>query len=167
MRNLLRRDTNQPLSTRYTSDTWDPFRVMESMLQWDPSLSPSTSTGNEMYVPKFDVKETKDAYVFTADLPGIKEENLDISLTGTRLVISGKRETEQTKDNDRYHLYERSYGSFSRSFTLPEGIDGEHVNAQLKDGVLTLTVPKKPEVQPRRIAFGAQPTPNTQAKGTA
>jgi HSP20 family protein len=67
------------------------------------------------------------------------------------LTISGQREEEKKDEGDRYFAYERSYGTFSRSFTLPEGADTEHVRAELKDGVLTIVVPKKPEVQPRRI----------------
>jgi HSP20 family protein len=97
------------------------------------------------------VKETKDAYVFKADLPGIREEDLDISLTGNRLTVSGKREEEKREEDDRFYAYERSYGSFSRSFTLPEGIDVEHAQADLNDGVLTVSVPKKPEVKPKKI----------------
>jgi HSP20 family protein len=97
------------------------------------------------------VKETKDSYVFKADLPGVKEENLDVSLTGNRLTISGQRQEEKKEEGDRHYVYERSFGSFSRSFTLPEGIDVDHVQAELKDGVLNVVVPKKPEVQPKRI----------------
>src|SRR4051812_1983759 len=124
MANLIRRDREQT-PARVTSKVWDPFRIMESMLGWDPlsSLAPSLGTegGQITYMPRFDVKEMQDRYVFSADLPGIKEEDLDISFTGNRLVISGKREAEQNKEEGQYHLYERSYGSFSRSFALPEG----------------------------------------------
>ncbi|HYG68700.1 MAG TPA: Hsp20/alpha crystallin family protein, partial [Anaeromyxobacteraceae bacterium] len=103
------------------------------------------------FVPSFEVKETKDAYVFKADLPGIREEDLDINLTGNRLTVSGKREEEKRSEEERYYAYERSYGSFSRSFTLPEGVDAEHVDAELRDGVLTVRIAKRPEVQPKRI----------------
>jgi HSP20 family protein len=90
---------------------------------------------------QIDVKETKDAYLFTADLPGVKESDLELSLTGNRLTISGTREEE----------HERSYGSFSRTFTLPDGVDPEHVGAELKDGVLRVNIPKKPEMKPKKI----------------
>jgi HSP20 family protein len=103
------------------------------------------------FVPTFDVKETKDSYMFKADLPGVKESDLELSLSGNMLTISGQREEEKKDENDRYFAYERSYGTFSRSFTLPEGADTEHVRAELKDGVLTIVVPKRAEVQPRRI----------------
>ena len=106
------------------------------------------------FVPTFDVKETKDAYVFRADLPGVKEDDLEISLTGSRLAISGHREQESREQGETYYATERSYGAFSRAFTLPEGIDGENVSAELKNGVLHVNIPKKPEVQPKRISIG-------------
>jgi HSP20 family protein len=68
------------------------------------------------------------------------------------------------EDTDRFYAYERSYGSFSRSFTLPEGVDGEHRNAELKDGVLNLRLPKVPEVQPRRIQVGSTENKQGQVK---
>jgi HSP20 family protein len=110
--------------------------------------SASTAGG---FAPSFDVRETKDAYVFTADLPGVKEGDLELSLTGNRLTLSGRREEEKREEEDRWFAYERSYGSFSRSFTLPEGVDPDHVQAELKDGVLRVSVPKKAEVKPRKI----------------
>jgi HSP20 family protein len=105
-------------------------------------------------VPRFDVKETGDAYLFTADLPGVKESDLDISLAGNILTVSGKREEEHRDEGEQYHATERSHGQFTRSFSLPDTADTGHVQASLKDGVLHLHVPKKPEVQPRKIPIG-------------
>ncbi|TAK18088.1 MAG: Hsp20 family protein, partial [Myxococcaceae bacterium] len=79
------------------------------------------------------------------------EKDLEISMTGNRLTVSGHREAEKRDESDRYYLYERSYGSFSRSFTLPDGVDNTKVAADLKDGVLTMLVPRRPETQPRKI----------------
>ena len=93
--------------------------------------------------------------MFRADLPGVKESDLEISLTGNRLTISGRREQERHEQGDTFYASERSYGSFTRAFTLPEGVDGDNVNADLKSGVLTLSVPKKPEVQPRKVSINA------------
>jgi HSP20 family protein len=158
MANLIRKEKEQT-PARTGQSAWDPFRIMESMLEWDPfsSLAPSLGTGGmQSYMPRFDVKETQDRYTFTADLPGIKEDDLNISLTGNRLVISGKREAEESKEEGQYHLYERSYGQFSRSFSLPEGVNSDEVSAHLKDGVLTVTVGKKPEVQPKRIQLSGK-----------
>lgn len=135
---------------------WDPFEMMQDLMRWDPFREMSRRMLGEeaaAFLPTFDVKETKDSYVFKADLPGVKEGDLDISLTGNRLTISGRRQEENKEEGEQFYAYERSYGSFSRSFTLPEGIDAEHVQADLKDGVLSVVLPKKPEVQPKRIAL--------------
>ncbi len=136
------------------SGAWDPFRVFRDLMRWDPfrDLEPLLPT-EKTFVPAFDVRETGDAYVFEADLPGVREEDVEISLTGNRLTVRGRRESERREQEDQYFAAERSYGSFVRSFTLPEGSDPDQVRAEFKNGVLGLTVPKKPEVQPRRITI--------------
>jgi HSP20 family protein len=106
------------------------------------------------YTPRFDVKETNDGYVLKADLPGVREEEVDVSLSGNRLTISGKKEEEHEEEGEHYYATERTYGSFARSFSLPDSVDGEHVTAEMKDGVLTLNVPKRPEAQPKKISIG-------------
>ncbi len=150
MANLIRRTGNNPgnnLSTRFP----DPFEMMRDLMRWDPFAELGTGRSDLAFAPSFEVKETKDAYTFKADLPGIREEDLEISLTGNRLTVSGKREEEQRNEEDRYYAYERSYGAFSRSFTLPEGVDVDHAEAGLSQGVLTVSIPKRPEVKPRKI----------------
>ena len=123
---------------------WDPFR---QMVPFYPGEEQPVR-----FTPDFEVKETKEGFVFKADLPGLKEKDLEITMTGNRLTISGKREAEMEEKTDTYYACERSYGSFTRAFTLPEGTDaGNHSRAELKEGVLTLLLPKKPELQPRRI----------------
>ena len=154
MANLIRRNQGQEPAT--TAGAWDPFRLMRDMLRWDPYRELDTVFGQpaeRSFAPTFEVKETKDAYVFRADLPGVKDADLEISLTGNRLSISGRREQERHEQGDTFYASERAYGSFTRSFTLPEGIDGDNVTADLKNGVLTLSVPKKPEVQPRKVTI--------------
>ena len=132
---------------------WDPFRIMFEMLG-EPAREAGFFTAPQGgFVPAFEVFERKDGYVFKGDLPGVKQEDLEISLTENRLTISGKRDSEERKEGERFYAVERVYGQFTRTFSLPEGVDGEHVKAELKDGVLTLVVPKKPEVQPRRISL--------------
>lgn len=134
----------------------DPFRLMRELLRFDPfaELERGGPAATGAFAPAFDVKETKDAYRFTADMPGIRQEDLDVSLTGSQLVVSGKREEEQERDEgDRYYAWERSYGSFSRAFTLPPGADPDHVSADLKDGVLTIVVGKRPEMKAKKIAL--------------
>src|SRR5262245_6024508 len=134
----------------------NPWQRMRDFLSWDPfqEMRYWPTEQQAGFTPAFEVRETTDGYVFKADLPGIREEDLEIHLTGNRLTVSGKREAEQRHESDRYYAYEVSYGSFSRSFTLPEGIDADHVKAELKNGVLTLHVPKKAEAQARKIPLG-------------
>jgi HSP20 family protein len=144
----------------------DPFERMKELMGFDPFEQMGRMVGGGetgvSFIPAFEVKETKDAYIFKADVPGVKEGDLEITLTGDRLTISGKRETEKQEDTDRFYAYERSYGSFTRSFTLPEGVDANNVNAELKDGVLHLRLPKQPEMQPKRIQVST--TDNKQGK---
>ena len=134
---------------------WEPSRLMREFFGWDPfrEMSQLAPQASSTFIPSFEVKETKDAYLFTADVPGVKESDLEISLSGNRLTVSGKREAEKREQTDTYYTYERTYGDFTRSFTLPDGIDTENVRADLKEGVLALSVPKKPEVQPKKIAI--------------
>jgi HSP20 family protein len=125
--------------------SWDPFR------EAFPRLLGRSSGGSLAFVPAFDVRESKDRYVFQADLPGFRDEDVDISLNGNRLTIAGKREAEQVERSDTFYCSERSHGSFARSFTLPEGVNADQIDAELRDGILSVHVPKVPEAQPRRI----------------
>jgi HSP20 family protein len=134
----------------------DPLSALREFMRWDPfrEIAPMATMDrlNEMDAP-FEVKETKEGYLFKADVPGIKESDLTINLSGNRLTVSGKRDEEKKQETETYFSYERSYGTFARSFTLPEGIDGDKVQANLKDGVLSILVPKKPEAQPKKVAI--------------
>lgn len=141
---------------------WDPMRAMRELLRWDPfrEMAPFPGfTGLEAasFNPSFEVTENKDSYLFKADLPGVKQDDIEITMTGNRLQISGKRESEQETKNDTIYTYERQYGSFARSFTLPEGADVDHAKSDLKDGVLTLVIPKKPGATAKRIAISSGP----------
>jgi len=150
----IRKDNgNKPASLATAEQRWEPFRLMRDLMGWDPfremaPFAPQLPTG---FAPSFEIKETKDAYLFKADLPGVKESELDVTVTGNRLTISGKREAEKREQTDTYYTYERSYGDFNRSFTLPDGVDMTSVYADLKDGVLTLSIKKAPEAQPKKI----------------
>jgi HSP20 family protein len=132
---------------------WDPSAWARELLRWDPfrEMMPSISLPEPTFNPAFEVKETKEGYSFMADLPGVAEKDIEITRTSNRLVIGGKRESEREEKGDTYYTCERCYGSFQRAFTLPDGIDGEHIKAELKNGVLTVNVPKLPEAQPQKI----------------
>lgn len=136
-----------------------PLRMMRRILGWDPfqQMSPFLATEEPglTFMPAFEVKETKDSFEFRADIPGVNEDDIEITVTGNRLTISGSREAEVEDRSDRYFATERLYGSFVRTFTLPDGVDSEHVAASLANGVLCVSVPKKPESQPKKIAVTA------------
>jgi HSP20 family protein len=149
MKGIIRRDQAGEVSRERRQ--WDPFDLMREMLRWDPFRDVESLSRPGTWVPPFEVKEANDAFVFKADVPGLKEEDLEISLTGNRLTVSGKRDDERRDENERYFAIERNYGTFTRTFTLPDGVDSDHVGAELKDGVLTLTLPKRPEIQPKKI----------------
>jgi HSP20 family protein len=153
MANIMRRESNE--ATRPAGDyRWDPFRVMDALLRWDPLRGEGGGYSQGDFTPRFDIKETKNAFVIKADLPGIKDEDLNISLTGSQLTVSGKREEERREEGEHHYMVERSSGNFSRVFSLPEGVDADAVSADLKNGVLTLQIPKRPEAQPKRISIG-------------
>lgn len=157
MANLVFRRGNQPEARRGV----DAFQLMDSLLRWDPYGTAQSAARPGTFQPAFQVHETKDGYVFKADLPGLKESDVEVSLHGSQLTISGQREEAADKDVRGYHVYERSFGSFARTFQLPEGTDFEGIRADMKDGVLTLFAPKKPEVQPRKISLQPAQDPKT------
>jgi HSP20 family protein len=134
-------------------------RFWKRLLDWGPFHQARPTEAEEerdiAFVPRFDVKENANAYVFKADLPGVKQDDLEITLSGHRLQISGKRETAREEKSDRYYAYECSYGSFSRSFTLPEDADVEKIGAALENGVLDITVAKKVGTESRKVPVKA------------
>lgn len=134
--------------------TWDPFQSMRELFRWDPfqvgALLPLQLSST--FAPDFEVKETKESFLFRADLPGVAEKDLQVQLSDNRLSVSGKRESEKTEQSETYYANERTYGSFTRSFTLPDGVDANKAHAELKNGVLSIAIPKRPEAQPRKIS---------------
>jgi HSP20 family protein len=155
---MRRRETREPTSTlsrweplRSLRD-WDPLSMMREMLRFDPFSDWEPLAGPELsFIPRTNLRETGDAYVISMDLPGVKEDNIEISFSGNRLTISGEIQDERRDENDRYHAFERIYGRFSRSFMLPDGVDPDKIKAELREGVLQVTIPKQPGVQAKRI----------------
>ncbi len=138
-----------PLSENMGSRLW------RDILRWDPFAEmlplPSFVSQLETFTPNFDVKETKESFVFSADLPGLEPKDVDVQITDNRLTISGKREREKEETSDTTYRCERSFGAFSRSFTLPTGCDSSKVRAELSKGVLQVSVPRLPQAKPKQI----------------
>ena len=155
MANIIRRQRTESDILPALAET-GPVQLLRNLLGGDPfqgmSALPTLLQQQQLFVPDFEVKETPEAFIFRADLPGVRDEDLEITMRGNQLFVTGKREAEQRRDDDRFYVYERSYGTFTRTFTLPEGVDTDNIRAELDRGVLQLTIPKKPETQPKKIA---------------
>jgi len=117
-------------------------------------LSSSDQSGIGFATPKVDVAETEDSVHVTAELPGMQEKDIDVTLAGRNLVLRGEKKLEKEDKNKNFHRIERSYGSFHRSIPLPTDVDGQKVDASFKGGVLTVVLPKmKPSAPPgKKIA---------------
>lgn len=157
---------------------YDPFRELRG-LQDDMNrlfLTNFSRSGGEndlmrgAWSPQVDIFENKNEIVLEAELPGMKPEDVDISIENNVLTLRGERKFEKKEEGDNFHRVERSYGSFTRSFTLPPTVSSETADAAFENGVLRLTLGKREEAKPRRIEIKsngerAQPkTIDTQAK---
>lgn len=160
------KEAREAREVRPWTPSMDPFRMIRSLLGADP-FAGLVSPVVEAFVPDIEIKETADAYVIQADLPGVREEDLDVSITGNRLTVSGKREEEERREEDQFFAYERSYGMFSRAFTLPDEADRERVSADLTQGVLRVVVPKKAEMQARKVEIGGGRAKGQASEGAA
>lgn len=133
---------------------FDPIRQVRDLLRWEPwsaSLADMFREMPRMFTPDFEVKETQDAFIVQADVPGVKEADVEISLTGNRLSISGKREAQKEEKGETYYHVERQYGAFTRTFMVPDGIKSDACRAEMRDGVLTVTMPKSVEAATKKI----------------
>lgn len=147
--------------TRYTlrNPGLSPWRDLEEVSNrlarmFDESPL-STGTNGGTWVPAVNVEETKDEMILSAELPGMTEENISIELENNVLSISGEKNEERTEGDEerRYHLWERRYGAFQRSFTLPRTVKGEDIRASFDKGVLRIHMPKVAEAKTRKIAI--------------
>jgi|SRR6516164_5153645 len=107
------------------------------------------------WAPKLDVSETKDAYMVKAEIPGVDQKDLSVSLQNQILTIKGEKHKEKEEKDEKYHRVERSWGEFTRAIALPGAADTEKVNATFKDGVLTITLPKTPAAKGTTIPVKA------------
>lgn len=103
------------------------------------------------WLPAVDIQEEPEHYLLRADLPGVDPDKIDVTMENGVLTIRGNRDTEKRENRGGFQRYERVRGSFLRRFTLPDTANGEDIKAQTRNGVLEVTIPKHPKVQPRRI----------------
>jgi HSP20 family protein len=114
-----------------------------------------TPAVSQRWVPEMDLVETEDHFLLKADLPGMKQDDVSIEFSDGTLTISGERKIEYERKEKGFFRLERSFGKFSRSLTLPDGVDPDKIQAAFHDGVLDVTIPKPEERKPRRISIGA------------
>lgn len=110
-----------------------------------------TEPNGRPWVPAVDILETENELVVKADLPELKFEDIHVGMENGTLTLKGERKFEKKTEKEGYHRIERSYGAFERAFAMPETVDAEHVKAEYKNGVLTVTLPKKEVAKPRKI----------------
>jgi HSP20 family protein len=130
-------------------------RVLTLNRAIDQAFGPTFT--NRAWVPALDVVEKKDAYEVHAELPGVDKSQIDVKFEQNVLTIRGTKESKATAGKDaelRVYAAERASGSFERSIRLPEFVDGEHITATFENGLLTVSVPKAPKAQARKIAIG-------------
>ncbi|HMU54208.1 MAG TPA: Hsp20/alpha crystallin family protein [Nitrospira sp.] len=139
---------------------WDPFRELEEMSDRLNRVfarpGARTNNGKETltvadWMPTVDISESDGEYLIKAELPEVKKEDVKVTVEDGVLTLQGERRQEKEEKGKKFHRVERSYGSFVRSFTLPESVDDAGVKAEYKDGVLSLHLPKTERVKPKAI----------------
>src|ERR687884_1693730 len=143
---------------------YDPFRDLRSLQDEVNRLfttNLSRAFGDEgiargAWNPSVDIYENKDQIVLEAELPGMNREDFDLSIENNVITLRGERRFEKKDDSDNYHRVERSYGQFTRAFTLPQSVTAEGATAEYRNGVLRVTLPKREEVKARRIEIAGE-----------
>jgi len=144
---------------------WEPLRELSSLqtdmnrlfnAMFDAPAGGGQTGQMRRWTPAMDLAETEDAFVLRADLPGVSQEDVSIELEDTVLTVSGERKADHETKGEGFYRVERSFGSFSRSLTLPKGVDPEAISASFTDGVLEVRIPKPEERKPRRISINGE-----------
>jgi HSP20 family protein len=138
--------------TRYEpTDLWNRLqKQMNEMFRGMPEMEMS-NVATSQWMPLVDIKEEADKFIIKADIPGVKPEEIEVTMEHGALTIRGKRKEEKREDREGYHRVERSHGTFYRRFTMPDTADAEHIKASSRDGVLEIEVPKRAASKARRI----------------
>lgn len=138
--------------TRMPDPFFDENGLMDAFFRRMQTPSATPLTGEDRgWRPAVELTDRGDAFVLTAELPGVKRDDIEVDLEENVLTLRGSKEQEEEEKNERYFAWERSYGSFERSFTLPRSVIPEKIEAEFADGVLTVHLPKKKEARGRSI----------------
>ena len=149
---------------------WEPARELNSLQQemnrlfssfFDTPTGGNGGTVGRRWIPAMDLVETEDHYVLSADLPGMSQDDISLEFEGDVLTVSGERRSEHEERKEGYYRLERATGAFSRSLTLPEGVDADAVTATFDKGVLEVRIPKPEQRKPKKVAIQVGDTPKT------
>jgi HSP20 family protein len=143
---------------------WRPFRDMVSIQDemnklFDDFLGRPlmrTEWSEGVWNPSVDISETKDNVIIKAEMPGLNKEDVKISMQDNMLTLTGEKKQEKEEKETNYHRIERSYGAFSRSFSIPTSVKSDKIRATYKDGILSITLPKTEEVKPKEIPISIE-----------
>ncbi|HTT01318.1 MAG TPA: Hsp20/alpha crystallin family protein [Steroidobacteraceae bacterium] len=144
---------------------WDPFseidsifnRMMPSSLGAEPRVALSDDGSPKFeWAPSADISETDREYLIRAELPAVKKEDVNVAVDGGMITIQGERKQQREEKNEKFHRIESVYGSFARSFSLPDNIDSKSIKCESKEGVLTVHIPKTEAAKSKRVEIKVQ-----------
>src|SRR3954466_1599810 len=138
---------------------FDPFREINALHNAMSRALQTAGTGDELtttgsFIPPVDIYEDENSISLRLEIPGMKQEDIDIRLENSTLTMRGERNFEKEEKEENFHRIERRYGAFSRSFTLPNTVDSDNVQADYKDGILSIELAKRAESKPKQIKVG-------------
>lgn len=150
-----------------TLTRWNPIREMDELMDrfgrgWSRPAAPQKSEGGQEvmtladWAPRVDISESDEEYVIKVELPEVRREDVKVAVNQGVLTIQGERNMEREEKNKKYHRVERAYGSFARSFTLPENVEEDSIRARHKDGMLYLHLAKSERAKPRAVEIEIQ-----------
>lgn len=140
---------------RTDRNTWNPFELTQSFdKDWESFFNaPISSAWTGDFRPRVEIEEQEDAFVLSAELAGLKKEDIQLTVEENRVTIKGERKSESKKEKKGYHYSEHQYGSFARTLEFPSEIQADKVKANYKDGVLSVVLPKSERAKPKKISI--------------
>ena len=150
---------------------WEPAREVDTLQSevnrvFDAFFGNGSGARAHRWVPAMDLVETEESLVLRADLPGLSKDDVDLEVKDGVLTVSGERKAEHEEKSEGFYRVERAFGRFSRSLTIPDGVEAEGITADFNEGVLEVRIPKPAERQPHRIAIGGSPVNGTATETT-
>ena len=143
----------------------DPFRELASFFENFSGPTGKDQLTSGSFVPPVDVYEDEHSLILKLEVPGVNEEDLNVSVENDTLTVQGERKFEKEEKEENYRRVERQYGTFTRTFTLPQTVDSENVSANYDKGVLKITLPKKAEAKPKQIKVNVGSENQIESKG--